>query len=97
MFRHHLCHLQEAYMCLMSYLYLLSVVDKILHDGLRWVSKSDVVMCSSLVRNAAAWSWHGTGAAWVRHECGMGAAWVRHGMCESNMAALCKSNGKDTI
>jgi hypothetical protein len=24
-------------------------------------------------------------------------AWARHGMCESNMAALCKSNGKDTI
>jgi hypothetical protein len=23
--------------------------------------------------------------------------WERHGMCESTMAALCKSNGKDTI
>jgi hypothetical protein len=30
-----------------------------------------------------------------RHGCGMARA--RHGMCESNMAALCKSNGKDTI
>jgi len=26
---------------------------------------------------------------------GMGMAW--HGMCESNMTALCKSNGKDKI
>jgi hypothetical protein len=28
---------------------------------------------------------------------GHGMAWGRHGMCESNTAALCKSNGKDTI
>jgi hypothetical protein len=28
---------------------------------------------------------------------GRGMAQARHGMCESNMAALCKSNGKDTI
>jgi hypothetical protein len=28
-------------------------VDKILHDGWRWVLKSGVVMCSSVVRNAA--------------------------------------------
>jgi hypothetical protein len=26
-----------------------------------------------------------------------GVAWERHGMCESNTAALCKSNWKDTI
>jgi hypothetical protein len=26
-----------------------------------------------------------------------GMAWERNGMCESNTAALCKSNGKDTI
>jgi hypothetical protein len=25
------------------------------------------------------------------------AAWAWHGNCESNMAALCKSNGKDKI
>jgi hypothetical protein len=30
-----------------------------------------------------------------RHGCGMARA--RHGMYESNTAALCKSNGKDTI
>jgi hypothetical protein len=30
-----------------------------------------------------------------RHVRGMARA--RHGMCESNTAALCKSNGKDTI
>jgi hypothetical protein len=30
-----------------------------------------------------------------RHICGMGGG--RHGMCESNTAALCKSNWKDTI
>jgi hypothetical protein len=30
--------------------------------------------------------WHGTGEVW---------AW--YGMCESNTAALCKSNGKDPI
>jgi hypothetical protein len=28
---------------------------------------------------------------------GRGMARARHGMCESNTAALCKSNGKDTI
>jgi hypothetical protein len=28
---------------------------------------------------------------------GRGMAQARHGMCESNTAALCKSNGKDTI
>jgi hypothetical protein len=28
-------------------------VNKILQDGWRWVLKSDVVMCSILVRNAA--------------------------------------------
>jgi hypothetical protein len=28
---------------------------------------------------------------------GRGIARARHGMCESNTAALCKSNGKDTI
>jgi hypothetical protein len=28
---------------------------------------------------------------------GRGTAWERHGMCESNTAALCKSNGKCTI
>jgi hypothetical protein len=33
-----------------------------------------------------AYSWHG-----------IGTAWERHGMCESNTAALCTPNGKDTI
>jgi hypothetical protein len=28
---------------------------------------------------------------------GRGMAWALHGMCESNTAALYKSNGKDTI
>jgi hypothetical protein len=28
---------------------------------------------------------------------GQGTAWARYGMCESHTAALCKSNGKDTI
>jgi hypothetical protein len=28
---------------------------------------------------------------------GMGAALARHGKCESDTAALCKSNGKDTF
>ena len=32
--------------------------------------------------------------AWSEH--GMGAAWACHGKCESDTAALCKSNGKDT-
>jgi hypothetical protein len=32
-----------------------------------------------------------------RHGHGHGMARARHGMCESNTAALCKSNGKDTI
>jgi len=33
--------------------------------------------------------------AWPEH--GIGAAWAWHGKCESDMAALCKSNGKDTF
>jgi len=33
--------------------------------------------------------------AWSEH--GMGAAWAWHGKCESDTAALCKSNGKDTF
>jgi hypothetical protein len=35
----------------------------------------------------------GTALTWH----GRGTAWERHGMCESNTAALYKSNGKDTI
>ena len=34
-------------------------------------------------------------AAWLEH--GMGAASAWHGKCESDTAALCKSNGKDTF
>jgi hypothetical protein len=33
--------------------------------------------------------------AWSEH--GMGAAWAWHGKWESDTAALCKSNGKDTF
>jgi len=33
--------------------------------------------------------------AWSEH--GMGAAWAWYGKCESDTAALCKSNGKDTL
>jgi len=33
--------------------------------------------------------------AWSEH--GMGTAWAWHGKCESDTAALCKSNGKDTF
>jgi hypothetical protein len=33
--------------------------------------------------------------AWSEH--GMGAAWAWHGKCESDTAALCKSNGKDIL
>jgi hypothetical protein len=33
--------------------------------------------------------------AWSEH--GMDAAWAWHGKCESDTAALCKSNGKDTF
>ena len=33
--------------------------------------------------------------AWSEH--GMGAAWAWHGKCESDTAALWKSNGKDTF
>jgi hypothetical protein len=32
-----------------------------------------------------------------RFQNGMVVAWHGRGMCESNTAALCKSNGKDTI
>jgi hypothetical protein len=33
--------------------------------------------------------------AWSEH--GMGPAWASHDKCESDTAALCKSNGKDTF
>ena len=33
--------------------------------------------------------------AWSEH--GIGTAWVWHDKCESDKAALCKSNGKDTF
>ena len=33
--------------------------------------------------------------AWSEH--GMGATWAWHGKCESDTAALCKLNGKDTF
>jgi len=33
--------------------------------------------------------------AWLEHV--MGAAWAWHGKCESDTAALYKSNGKDTF
>jgi len=33
--------------------------------------------------------------AWSEH--GMGAAWAWHGKSETDTAALCKSNGKDTF
>ena len=42
--------------------------------------------CCAVVLRRTAWSEHGMGAAW---------AW--HGKCESDTAALCKSNGKDTF
>jgi hypothetical protein len=40
--------------------------------------------CCAVALRRTAWSEHGMGAAW-------------HGKCESNTAALCKSNGKDTF
>ena len=42
--------------------------------------------CSAMALREAAWSEHGMGAA---------CAW--HGECESDTAALCKSNGKNTF
>jgi len=33
--------------------------------------------------------------AWSEHD--MDAAWAWHDKCESDTAALCKSNGKDTF
>ena len=40
--------------------------------------------CCAVALRRAAWSEHGMGAAW-------------HGKCESDTAALCKSNGKYTF
>ena len=42
--------------------------------------------CCAVTLRRTAWSEHGMGSAW---------AWL--GKCESDMAALCKSNGKDTF
>ena len=44
--------------------------------------------CCAVALRRTAWSEHGTGK---------GAAWAWHGKCESDTAALCKSNGKDTF
>ena len=51
------------------------------------------------------WPWeerHGQSTAWsehgmVRARHGQSTAWAWHGKCESDTAALCKSNGKDTF
>ena len=42
--------------------------------------------CYALALRRTAWS-----------ERGLGSAWVWHGKSESDAAALCKSNGKDTF
>ena len=44
------------------------------------------VPCRAVALRRTAWS-----------EQGMGAAWAWYGKCESDTAALCKSNGKDTF
>jgi len=46
------------------------------------------VLCRGLEKNGMVRAWHGHG---------MGTAWARHGKCDSDTAALCKSNGKDTF
>jgi len=43
-------------------------------------------LCCAMALRRTAWSEHGMGATW---------AW--HGKCESDTAALCKLNGKDTF
>jgi hypothetical protein len=42
--------------------------------------------CCAVVLRRTAWSEHG-----------IGTTWALHGKCESDMATLCKSNGKDTF
>jgi len=44
------------------------------------------VLCRGLEKNGMVKAWHGRG---------IGMSW--HGKCESDMAALCKSNVKDTF
>jgi len=46
---------------------------------------------------AGAWHGHGRGMAWAWQGHGMGMAGAWHGKGESDTAALCKSNGKDTF
>ena len=48
----------------------------------RCYSLSTAVLCCAVALRRTAWS---------------GMAWARHGKCESDTAALCKSNGKDTF
>jgi hypothetical protein len=43
-------------------------------------------LCCAVALRRTVWSEHGMRAAW---------AW--HGKCESDTAAMCKSNGKDTF
>jgi len=45
---------------------------------------STAVLCCALEKNGMVGAWHGHGMAW-------------HGKYESETAALCKSNGKDTF
>ena len=49
--------------------------------------------CCAVALRRTAWSGHGMGMAWH----GQGMAWAWHGKCESDTAALCKSNGKRHI
>ena len=69
--------------------------------------RETAVLCCGLEKNGMVGAWHGHGIASVNqtrphcvnqmgktHSKPLGA---RHGKCESDTAALCKSNGKDTF
>jgi len=44
------------------------------------------------------WDWYRYAVQWPWEEWhGQSMAWAWHGKCESDMAALCKSNGKHTF
>ena len=88
-FAQHLCSVMDSW-------WIINELDRLC--ARRLLKANSHITCVSMPRpcRAMPWPWEiAFRTAWSEH--GRGATWARHGMCEWNTAALCKSNGKDTI
>ena len=85
---------QEFRMCLFHLLYTVRPCLIYTWDAAPMPCSDHAVLLKATAQRgrlstAALWPWE------ERH--GQSMAWARHGKCESDTAALCKSNGKDTF